>query len=204
MRYSIFKYALITCFAAGALTSCVSDDDFATPLLQSPIFSEKFQNVANNQVLEIENWTNVSEVGNIKWIGKTFSGNGYAEFTTFGSSDASNIGWLISPEINLDTNVGKKLIFQTAQHHWSNAANTFEVFISSDFAGDVTAATWTPVSGATMVTQDTEWYEFVSSGPIDLSSIEGPFHVAFKGVGNGSTLTAGFQVDNVTVYSDNN
>ncbi|MBF6609412.1 MAG: choice-of-anchor J domain-containing protein [Flavobacterium sp.] len=204
MKHSILKYSLLSCIASLALTSCVSDDDFITPPLQSPIYSESFQTVVNNQVLELENWTNVSQAGNVKWIGKTFSGNGYAEFTTFGSSDASNIGWLVSPEIALDSNVGKRLVFQTAQHHWNNAANTFQVFISTDFDGDVTAATWSELTDATLVTQDIDWYEFVNSGPIDLSNIEGPFHVAFKGVGNGSTLTAGFQVDNVTVYSENN
>lgn len=205
MKNKIFKYAFMAALAVGTLSGCVSDDDFALPEIQSPLFAERFSNVTPNALLEITDWTNFAQAGNVRWIGKTFSGNGYAEFSSFGSSDASNIGWLITPKIDLDTNEGKKLVFQTAQHHLSVAGNTLEVFTSTDFDGtNVAAATWVPVTGVTLATQADDWYAFVPSGEFDLSAIEGPFYVGFKANGNGTTQTAGFSVDNVAVFSSTN
>jgi|SRR5690606_2886103 hypothetical protein len=212
MKMNFLKYTLITALSLGVFSSCVSEDDYAIPEIKSPIIQEDFQSVVNNGVLDIENWTNFAEAGTVKWIGKIFSGNGYAEFTTFGSGQSSNIGWLVSPKINLmdeesglyfpEGNVGRKLVFEVSQHHFDNTANTFQVFISTDYDGEnVTAATWTEItSNFRMPKTDDSWYDFISSGTYDLSGVEGSFYVAFKAVGNGTNLDGAFMLDNFTIY----
>jgi hypothetical protein len=50
------------------------------------------------------------------WKGTVYSGNGYAEFNTTGAKVLSNIAWLISPKIDMDTH-NEILTFRTAQHH---------------------------------------------------------------------------------------
>ena len=48
---------------------------------------------------------------------KTYSGNGYAEFTPFNSGSPVNLAWLVSPELDLDANPNSGVAFKVAQHH---------------------------------------------------------------------------------------
>jgi hypothetical protein len=59
--------------------------------------------------------------------------NGYAEFNTTGAKVLSNIAWLISPKIDMDTHTNEILTFRTAQHHLDvdSPLNSLEVYISS-------------------------------------------------------------------------
>lgn len=203
MKMNFLKYTLITALSLGAFTSCVSEDDYEIPNYMAPVLQEDFQSVTNNAVLELENWTNFAEAGTVKWIGKVFSGNGYAEFTTFGSGQNSNIGWLVSPKIEIEGgNSGRNLAFEVSQHHFDNVANTFQVFISTDFDGEnVTSANWTEITSNFRMPQTNDsWYDFISSGNYDLSDVEGGFYVAFKAAGNGTNLDGAFMLDNFTIY----
>ena len=47
-------------------------------------------------------WTNFAEEGGEHWTEQVFSGNGYAEFSSYLTGDNVNIGWLISPGIDMD------------------------------------------------------------------------------------------------------
>jgi hypothetical protein len=172
-------------------------DDF------SVVFSEDFQTAVNNTNLDLPGWTNFSEAGTFKWREKTFSGNGYAEFSTYNSGSPVNIGWLISPGIDMDAQDNEFLNFKTAQHHLDSPNNTLEVMVSTDYDGtNVLAATWTPIS-AELASQSNDWYEFVDSGLIDLSSYTGTLYVAFKVTGSGTdtTLDGAYQVDDFTILA---
>jgi hypothetical protein len=103
-----------------------------------------------------------------------YSGNGYAEFNT-GAKVLSNVAWLISPKIDMDTHTNEILTFRTAQHHLDvdSPLNSLEVFVSSNFDGlNVTKATWIPLK-VILPKQATPWYQFVGSGGVDLSSYTG-------------------------------
>ncbi len=170
------------------------------------IANEDFQTATNSTDLDITGWTNFSEVGTWKWREKTFSGNGYAEFSAFGSG-SSNTAWLISPEINLDVAENKGVAFDVAQHHLDvdSPNNSLQVLISTDYDGtNVLAATWTPLQ-ANIPTKDVDWYLFLKSN-INLSAYSGKAHIAFKFKGSGTDLTldGAFQVDNFLFYKLNN
>ncbi len=177
--------------------------DGARCSLAVAIFSEDFESVTNNTNLDIPGWTNFAEAGSWIWREKTFDNNGYTEFSTFNSGSPVNIAWLVSPGIDMDAQDDERLNFTAAQHHLESAANTLEVFVSTDFDGtDVLAATWEPVS-ASLPTMDNSWYEMVDSGLIDISGYTGTLYVAFKVTGSGTdtTLDGAYQVDNFNVFA---
>lgn len=172
----------------------------------SAFYTENFQAAIDNTNFNLPGWVNFAEVGTKLWREEAFSGNGYAEFSSFGSGNASNVAWLVSPAINLDATSNEFMTFKTAQHHLDadSPLNSLKVYVSTDFDGtNVLAATWTEVT-VTLPVQATPWYQFVSSGGVDLSGYSGNVYVAFKFTGSGTnTLYDGaFQVDDLKVYGN--
>lgn len=214
---NLFKSLILLSFSALILVSCVNDDDFALPTMRPSLFSERFQNVTTNTNLDLEGWTNFAEEGTWVWREKTFyssnastnngfNTNGYTEFSAYNSNSASNVVWLITPEINMVTAQKPRLLFKCAQHHLDVDApeNSLEVLYSTDYDGtDVLTATWKPISGLNLPTKDTSWYEFLST---DVALPTGSnLYVAFKfrGSGTNTSYDGAFQVDDVFVYNQN-
>jgi len=167
-----------------------------------PFFYEDFQAAVDNTNFNFPDWTNVAVSGTKLWREEAFGGNGYAEYSSFGSGNALNVAWLVTPPINMDEHTGEVMTFRTAQHHLDvdSPGNALEVFVSSNFTGNPATATWIPVT-VTLPTQATPWYEFVSSGGVDLSSYTGTLHIGFKFTGSGTDLTldGAFQIDDLRV-----
>lgn len=170
-----------------------------------PFYVEDFQTAVDGTNLNIADWTNVATVGTRVWREEVHLGNGYAEFSPFGSNNAVNEAWLVSPGINMDAHTGETLTFRTAQHHLDvdSPLNSLKVYVSSDFTGNVATATWTQVT-VVLPTQATPWYKFVSSGGIDLSAYTGTLHVGFKFTGSGTntTLDGAFQIDDFKIFGN--
>ncbi|MGY0391446.1 DUF5689 domain-containing protein [Bizionia sp. KMM 8389] len=167
------------------------------------IFNEDFEDITNNTDLDIPGWTNFAEAGSWIWREKSYDNNGYAEFSAFNSGSTSNIVWLVSPGIDMDAQENEALNFVAAQHHLDSPANTLEVFVSTDYDGsDVLGATWEPLS-VNLPTQSNDWYEFVNSGLVDISSYTGTLYVAFKFTGSGTdeTLDGAYQIDNFSIFA---
>jgi hypothetical protein len=62
--------------------------------------------------------------------------NGYAEFNTTGAKVLSNIAWLISPKIDMDTHTNEILTLELHNHlDVDSPLNSLEVYISSNFDG---------------------------------------------------------------------
>jgi hypothetical protein len=172
----------------------------------SPFFIENFETVENNININLAGWANIIQAGSLYWQGAVFSGNGCAEYAISGTKVASNIGWLITPKIDLDEYKNELLTFRAAQHllDVDSPLNALEIFISNDFDGiNMAAATWIPLK-AKLPTQATPWYQFVGSGGIDLSSFTGKVTIGFRytGTGKTATLDGAFQIDDVQIYGD--
>lgn len=202
---NIFLKITFAVFAIGTLSSC-NEEETDIPTTTITVVGEDFQSAVSNTDLDILGWTNFNEVGAWKWREKTFSGNGYAEFSAFGSGSTNTV-WLISPEINLDVAEKKGVAFDVAQHHLDvdSPNNSLEVLISTDYDGtNVLGATWSTLP-ANIPTKNTDWYLFLKSN-INLSAYSGKAHIAFKfkGSGTDTTLDGAFQVDNFLFYKLNN
>lgn len=169
------------------------------------IYEEDFDAAVDNTNLDLPGWTNFAEVGGELWTEQVFSGNGYAEFSGYFTGDDVNIGWLVSPGIDMDAQDNEFLNFQTAQHHLDSPDNTLEVFVSTDFNGaDVLAATWQPIE-ANLAKQSDSWYAFQDSGLIDVSGYTGTMYVAFKVTGSGTDtqLDGAYHVEDFRVLGTN-
>lgn len=172
-------------------------NDFTT------IFEEDFNEGIDNTNLNIADWTNFAEEGGELWTEQVFSNNGYAEFSGYFTGDDVNIGWLISPGIDMDSQDNEFLNFKTAQHHLDSVDNTLEVFVSTNYDGnDVLSATWEPIT-ANLASMSNSWYSFTDSGLIDISSYSGTLYVAFKVTGSGTDtqLDGAFHVEDFTVLA---
>ncbi len=183
----------------GARCSLLDPEDFDT------IYSEDFESAINNTDLDFTDWSNFAEEGSRVWREKTFGGNGYTEFSSYNSGDDDNIAWLVTPGFDMDAQSNEFLNFKAAQHHLESADNTLEVFVSTDYNGsDVLGATWTQV-GANLPSQANDWYDFIDSGLIDISSYSGTLYVAFKFVGSGTdtTLDGAYQIDDLSIIASN-
>lgn len=186
------------------LNSCSPEDDITMPNLKPLILNEDFsKGGVDNVTLVTPGWTNYAETGTVKWKAQEYSGNLYAEFSSFQSGEAVNVAWLISPAIDLDKQDGEKLTFESAQSYVTSTSNTLEALISTDFDGtNVSTATWTTIQ-ATLPTTSSTYFQFIKSGVIDLSTYTGKAYIAFKvkGSGTNTSLDGSYQIDNVKVYN---
>lgn len=196
---NILLFSVVT---AVSLTSCSKESDIELQVYNTFLFQENFNASVDNTNFDLPLWTNFSEVGTKKFTEQKFFDNGYAEFSSFGSGQLINVGWLISPAINMDLHQGEKMTFQAAQSFLRSKENSLELLVSSNFDGtNVLNADWINIPVVTP-TPDTPRFEFVNSGVIDLSKYQGNLHFAFKvkGSGTNSNLTATYQIDNVGIF----
>ena len=195
---------ILGCIIFLLVTSCSPEDDIKNPDLNPLVFSEDFSKGAvDNAVLNLEGWNNIAEVGTAKWKTQIYSGNPYAEFSSFQSGDVVNIGWLVSPVINMDTYEGEILQFQASQSFVSSSANSLEVLIATNYNGtNLATANWEPVN-ANLPTTLSKYFEFIKSGEIDLSAYKGNINIAFKvkGSGTNNALDGSYQVDAIRIYT---
>ncbi|MBI9068958.1 MAG: choice-of-anchor J domain-containing protein [Salinivirgaceae bacterium] len=164
-------------------------------------FSEDFETVTADEDIALTDWTNAAEVGTRKWIGKTYNENSYAQISSFGSAEA-NVAWLITPAIDLTKTWGEMLSFDINVGYFTH--DGFEVFVSTDFSGDVTTATWIDVTSNFTIPQTTSYSGFATAGTMDISAYtDGIVYVAFKYTGDATAdETTTYQVDNVVVKVD--
>ena len=178
----------------------------ASTLGTANLFYENFESQKNNKPVEGNNWTNYMETGTVAWEGfSSVSSNASlgrsARFQPASSGDASNIGWLITPAINLDTQDGETLRFKTSN---SLADSSFmEVLISLDWDGteaNITNATWSILSDAYIVKDSDSFVPWFNSGSVDLSCLSGTIHIAFKYTGSGqATFDGVYELDEVSI-----
>ncbi len=167
---------------------------------------EDFEPQRNNRPIDIDGWTNYIEAGTEAWEGYSSTSSNASlgrscRFQSASSGDESNIGWLITPPIDLDAQDGESLRFKTSN---SLADSSYmEVFYADDWDGTeagVTAATWQILSDAYVVKDSDSFAEWFSSGNVDLSCLSGTIHIAFKYTGSGqSTFDGVYELDEISV-----
>lgn len=218
--FAIFKQEVLPTDGRGSISGIITQGFGGSPRVMvlnttediyfdqercDPVFEESFNSAVDGTTLDIEGWINFAEAGSVVWTEQVFSNNGYAEFNPFSSGDSSNIGWLITPSIDLDAQEGELLSFQTEHAYPDSGHDPLEVLISTDFDGTetgVTTATWTPLDFAVSYIEDYgTWYNFTSSGEIDLSGYSGTAYIAFRYTGSDTAnQNMTLHVENVTVF----
>ncbi|MEP3838850.1 MAG: DUF5689 domain-containing protein [Algibacter sp.] len=172
----------------------------------SNLLHEDFEDQSNNKPVEIDGWTNFMERGTEAWEGYSSTSSNAslgrsARFQSASSGDISNIGWLITPAINLDDQDGETLRFKTSN---SLADSSYmEVLYSLDWDGveaNILTATWGVLSAAYVVKDSDSFSAWFNSGNVDLSCISGTIHIAFKYTGSGQDSFDGiYELDEISV-----
>lgn len=206
MKIKFLKIFLVLTLSTSVLTSCVGEDDYSIPKVVEYAFTEGFTDVAAGSgsteiPITLTNWVNYNETGTRLWIGKTFSNNNFAEFSSFYSdSGVSDKTWLITPAIDLTVTTTPKFSFSTL----TRFANGYplKAMISTDYDGTtagIETATWTELPFTKPTVNDVS----VRSGAIDLSSYttSDNVRIAFKYTGSKTTggVTTTLQLDNIKI-----
>ncbi|MUU78543.1 choice-of-anchor J domain-containing protein [Winogradskyella endarachnes] len=120
-------------------------------------------------------YTAISVVGDQVWEGSSYGAkmSGYAD-----SSSNINEDWLISAEIDLTGQVNP--LFQVTQVlNYANELDYYNIYVSTDFTGDVTTATWDIIDVNPVPAGDS--WTAVTSDDYSFSAYEGEtIHIAFK------------------------
>ena len=162
------------------------------------LLDEDFESITSTGAITTAGWTNVNvNGGSTVYSSRSFSGNRYVQISAFRTGESPLEAWLVSPEIDLDTTTDEELTFETNTGYDNGKALT--AYVSSDFTGDVTTATWLKVDAVLSEGPSFGYNSFVSSGSINMSCLSGKVHVAFRYEGADGGVTTTFQVDNVKV-----
>ena len=203
MKIKFLKIFFVLALSTSLLTSCVDEDDYSIPKVIEYAFSESFNDITPGSgsteiPIELIDWVNYNETGTRLWIGKTFSNNNFAEFSSFyTAAGVSDQTWLITPAINLTTATAPKLSFSTL----TRFANGYplKAMVSTDYDGTtagIATATWTELTFAKPTVNDLS----VKSGKIDLSDyISDNVRIAFKYTGSKAGVTTTLQLDNIKI-----
>ena len=144
---------------------------------------------------------NISMEG-VTYVWKHDAGYGYWKASAFANStNYPSESWLVSPEIDLTDAKKPLLSFDGACRFFgTDPEDCLSVQISTGYAGDAAAATWTKLDVADW--SDGKNWNFYNSGAIDLSAYKGKkVHIAFKYVST-SERAATWEVKNVLVQEE--
>ena len=191
-----FHFMTVIALAALTLTGC---DDVPMPYNQPNIKPNEPSGTSSLPYSDsnLKDWT-VSTVTGADWsLGST-----YAKATGYnGGTTTATETWLVSPTINTTTSDGAVINFDHVIRYVKSATdiNNHEMYISSDYTGDVKTATWTkldykPVESATQT------WDFYAADPIQIPDayLNKDVVIAFKFTCNDQNSTT-WEIKNFSV-----
>jgi len=158
-----------------------------------PLVDLKFEDIADFEPINYTGWINQDLLNNTRWEKRSFDENGFAQIRGF-MADAPMDTWLITPELNL-TNASK-MSFISATAFWTH--NGFTVMYSTDFSGDIASATWSELNPRIAGSSDPD-YDWIPSGDVDLTGINGNGRIAFRYQGDPSSNTGTIRIDDLII-----
>lgn len=173
------------------------------------LFSEDFSEQTNNKPIKGSGWKLIVQEGSKEWEAFTATGANAslgrsARLRPAGSGDRKTVSWLVSPAINFDTNTGEVLSFKTSTSFANGSM--LEVLISTDWDGNeenFLQANWKMLSAA-YIAQNSDFFgDWISSGHVDLSCVEGKGYIGFRYTGSDSPYYNGiYELDDVLVTAN--
>ncbi len=164
-------------------------------------FTEDFESLLDYDPIDnLTGWTNQNVSGNDRvWLARSFDNNQYAQMSAYQANGAVET-WMITPGVDLSGASAPVLTFKTEDGYYNGDA--LKVYVSTDFAGDATTATWTELTNQATINQghSSGYGQFIPSGEVDLSTYVGQtVYIGFKYVGDPNGVTSTYQVDDVSI-----
>lgn len=164
------------------------------------ILYEDFSSALTNENFSKIGWTNFAEEGTVVFQGKysDTDDNTYVQMSASGSGETSNIAWLVTPSVYITP--GYVLNFRS-KSGFTNA-DALSLWISSNFSGDVSTATWAELSFSKPTDDGTSIGNWQASG-VNLESYAGlNVCIAFKYTGGDPSATTIIQIDDIKISQD--
>ncbi|NVJ61612.1 MAG: DUF5017 domain-containing protein [Gammaproteobacteria bacterium] len=172
----------------------------ALMLSSAAVFAEDVQVAAETFDGEITSWSwsAVDLSSDRNWFASSRDGREFAQMNGFGGDTDSN-DWLVSTQYNL-TGLDNDYVYIQFESALNFNGPQLKLLVSTDFADDVTAATWTELTEE--VTWSTGSYAWVESGKVDLSSYIGQtITIAFQYISNDAEGAALWRIDNFSLIN---
>lgn len=173
------------------------------------LFTDFFETQSPGDPISGNGWTNYMEAGSEQWEAFTSTGSSpslgiSARMQAFNSGDDSNIAWLITPQIDFDTQDGETLNFKTSNSFADGSI--LEIYFSNDWDGNpdnIPSSTWNLLSAA-YITQDSDPFgSWFPSGNVSLECISGSGYIALKYIGSGEAEFDGtYEFDEIVINSN--
>lgn len=180
-------------------------DDKDPEFTGATLLGEDFETAtANGNITSSDNWTIVNHVGTLNWVGKSYSGNLYAQASAYRYEDGAADTWMISKAVSVSST---NFTFKFDVKYGNYNADCFQVLISDKFDGStITESDWKDVyasmSGVDNVSKPSSGYaSSFTTLSLSLDEYVGKtIYIAFRYVGEGpSTKTTTVQIDNISV-----
>ena len=148
---------------------------------------------------------NVLLTGGLNYVWKYDASYGMKASAYYQSTNNPSEAWLVSPAIRLKKAKQPALIFDMTQKYAGNFAEECKVFVSTDYAGDVTTCTWTQLpyltnEDGTLNVPDGSSWTFQSSGEMPLTDyVEKTIWIGFQYTSNESH-SATWEIKNFLVH----
>jgi hypothetical protein len=142
-------------------------------------------------------FTQTSLAGTQTWRCSTFGHNdANAAYINGGTTASDNTDFLISPTLNMSAMTNPMLSFWTKKRFYGTTSK--EVYVSSNYTGDASTATWTLLNVTGLSALDTtSWVAFNNTS---LNAYKANnFHIAFKYVGTVAGTNDEWTIDDVTI-----
>ncbi|MBE0650868.1 MAG: choice-of-anchor J domain-containing protein [Bacteroidales bacterium] len=160
------------------------------PTAAPPILDEEFNG-------SLGTFTAVSITGAQEWYASSYGADQFAKISGYSGGAQDNEDWLVSPAIDLSGTTYPCFQVDQAVKYLNGQWDQLQVMVSTDYSGDVTTATWTPMTITTLPAED---FKFVTSEKVDLSKFKGKsIYLAFKYVSTTSNA-ATWEINWVKVY----
>ena len=164
------------------------------PSGEATVFDEEFASDGT-----LGNFTTQNVTGTQTWsatsYGAKMSGHVSSSNTNYDNED-----WLVSPAIDLSGFTSPSFQVSQTINYWDKTVypDHIQILVSTDYAGDVTTATWTPLT-VNQMPSGSSWTE-VQSEKVDLSAYDGKkIYIAFKYVSN-TVDAATWEIDWMKIY----
>ncbi len=173
--------------------------------VESYFLQEDFESLEDYEAVNLEGWITVDFIGEYNWEGRSFSGNKFANVSSYQSTGKNDL-WLITPAIEIEDIEGIKLSFDVNVRNFTQ--DILSVLISTDFSGSkdkIKEATWTDVSN--QFDLGVKDGNLNPAGEMLLDAYKGKkIYIAFHydgddspGLGKNDKKTTTYQVDNLKI-----
>lgn len=163
------------------------------------LFYEHFDDLKSTAQLEDWGWLNQNiHQGQTRFKKRSSSGNTFMQVSCYGSGDLQTECWLVSPEIELPADAMVRVSFKTRATF--DDGRQLTVWVTTETTKEITQADWKQLAvSVSDGSKDGSNNEFLSSGTISLSCLEGNARIGFRYVGSDPSATTTYDIDQFLV-----